>query len=84
MIDNPPDPAHEFGYHVCAVCAIAMLMLTLDATRPNDNLPLALLGLAATTRWAERQYNKNWWLPATIYLDTALGLMTANILASWS
>ena len=79
-----PDPTREFGYHACAVCAMAVLTLTLAAARPGDPLPLMLLGLAAAARWAGRRYAKDWSLVSSVYLDAGLGLMAADIVAFWT
>lgn len=84
--DNQPDPAREFGYHVCAVCAVTLLALALEAAHPGDPLPLAVLGIAAATRWTEAHYNdKSWEVEvSSVILDAGLGLMAADIIASWS
>ncbi len=31
-----PDPLRRFNHHVCAVCAIAVVALALDAAHPGD------------------------------------------------
>ena len=77
------DPMFEFRCHLCAVCAIAILALALDAAHPNDPTPLALLPVAAMTRWVEKLHNPDW-LTSTIVLDIALGMMTADITATWT
>ena len=82
---KPPDAdaMFQFTCHVLAICAIAILSLALDAAHPNDPSPLALLPLAATTRWVERLTKRDR-LTSTIVLDIALGMMTADIIASWT
>jgi len=81
---NQSDPIRQFGYHVCAVAAIAVLALTLDATRPNDWGPLMLLALTAWTRYIERLVKDDAWEISPIVLDAALGLTAADILAFWT
>ncbi len=82
---NPPDadPMFQFACQLCTVCTIAILSLALDAAHPNDPSPLALLPLAATTRWVEK-FTKRDCVISTIVLDIALGMMTADIIASWT
>ena len=69
--------------HVWAVSATAVLALALDAAHPGDPAPLALLAVAAMTRWIETFHETDWRLSGII-LDTALGLMTADIIAFWT
>lgn len=78
-----PDAVRQFGYHLCAVSAIAVLALALGAAHPGDPAPLALLPVAAMTRWIETFHETEWRI-SSIILDTALGLMTADIIAFWT
>ena len=78
-----PDPVRQFHYHVWAVSAIAVLALALDTAHASDPAPLALLPVAAMTRWIETFHETEWRISG-IVLDTALGLMTADIIAFWS
>ena len=82
---NQPDtdPMVQFAYHLCGVCAIAILTLALEAAQPNDPTPLALLPLAAITRWIE-EFTKTDWMTSGVVLDIALGMMTGDIIASWT
>lgn len=80
---NQPDPVRQFTCHVWAVCAIAVLALALGPARTGDPAPLALLGVAAMTRWIET-FHKTEWRMSGIILDTALGLMTADFIRFWT
>ncbi len=80
---DQPDPAREFRHHLCAVGAIAGVVLALGATDPTDPITPALLPVAAMTRWIETTYKPAWHV-ADVILDTALGLMTADIISSWA
>ena len=78
-----PDPVRQLKYHVCAICAIAAVAMTLGIYDPNSPAPLALLPLAALARRIET-FDKTDWPISTIVLDITLGLMTANIFAFWT
>lgn len=80
---NQPYPLHQFTGHILAVWAIAALALALGAAHPDDPAPLALLPVAAMTRWIETTCGTDWRISA-IVLDIALGLMTADIIALWA
>ena len=83
---DQPDPARQFSYHLCAVGAvgaIAGVVLALGATDPFDPITPALLPAAAMTRWIEVTHKPDWHV-ADIILDTAIGLMTADIISSWT
>ena len=77
-----PDPRRQFTCHVWAVCAIAVLTLALGGADPGNPAPLALLPVAAMARWIETFDHTDWPI-SIIVLDTALGLMTADIIAFW-
>ena len=80
---NQSGPSRQFGLHVCAVCAIALLTLALGGADPGNPAPLALLPVAAMARWIETFDDTDWSI-SVIVLDTALGLMTADIIAFWT
>ena len=80
---NQSGPSHQFGLHVCAVCAIALLTLALGEADPGNPAPLALLPVAAMARWIETFDDTDWSI-SVIVLDTALGLMTADIIDFWT
>lgn len=80
---NQRDPMFEFTGHVLAICAIAALTLSLGAAHPHDPSPLALIPVAAMTRWIETVHKMDWQI-STIVLDITLGLTTADIIAFWT
>ena len=80
---NQRDPMFEFRCHVGAVCAFIIVMVMIDGGKPNDPTPLALLPTAAMMRWIESLDNGKWAV-STIILDLAIGLMAADIIATWT
>ena len=80
---NQPDPVRQFTCHVWAVCTIAVLAIALGAAQTGDPAPLALLAVAAMTRWIET-FHETVWRISGIILDTALRLMTADFITFWT
>ena len=84
---EPTDPSEQFGYHVCAVCAIGMLTLSLGAATPEKPAgPLALLCAAGIIRWSriEHRRGKSAGPISSIVVDVGIGLMAADIIAFWT
>ena len=80
---NEPDPVQQFTYHVCAICGITAVVVTLGIYDPSSPAPLALLPVAALARRIETSEKTDWPI-STVVLHVALGLMTANIIAFWT
>ncbi len=83
----PTNPMQHFAGHACAVGAVAVLAVSLDAADPNNAAgPMALPTVAAMIRWSgiENLHGKNAGLMSSIVLDTGLGLMAADIITFWT
>ncbi len=81
------DAVQQFTWHAGAICAIAVLTVSLDAADPDiAGAAMVLLGTAAMTRWSgiETLHGDNAGPMSSILLDAGLGLMAADIIALWT